>query len=240
MATGAWACRCGWHGGHQLTSNTAVCLQAALPAAVCRRQGGVTTAAPQRRCPRIHRTGRPHTRAVARSVRASSMGASQHHNPALGCLSVIYLLSAPGSAVGPLVASLPPPLCRALAPRLYLHPRVLRGGLTRQCEARGLVGPRGCTSTPAAACLRNPHFHGRRTAAHWWLRRGTATRALVLVVAHALDKSSGRPLASGMGRSARHTAVLGLPAPPSGPRFRRAKTRPKTTHRAISWALYEP
>ena len=66
-------------------------------------------------------------------------------------------------------------------PRLYLRPRALRGGLTRQCGARGLVGSRGCTSTPAATCPRNPHFHGRRTAAHWWLRRGTATRALVLV-----------------------------------------------------------
>ena len=109
------------------------------------------------------------------------MGASQHHNPVLGCLSVIYLLSAPGSAVGPQVASHAPPLCLSLAPRLYLRPRALRGGLMRQCKARGLVGPRGCTSTPAAACLSNPHFHGRRTAAHWWLRRGTATRALVLV-----------------------------------------------------------
>ena len=109
------------------------------------------------------------------------VGASQHHNPVLGCLSVIISLSAPGSAVGPQVASHAPLLCRALAPRLYLRPRALRGGLTRQCEARGLVGSRGCTSTPAATCLRNPHFHGRRTAAHWWLRRGTATRALVLV-----------------------------------------------------------
>ena len=99
----------------------------------------------------------------------------------LGCLSVTYLLSAPGSAVGPLVASHPLPLCRALAPRPYRHPRALRGDLMRQCEARGVVGLRDCTSTPAAACLRNPHFHGRRTAAHWWLRRGTATRALVLV-----------------------------------------------------------
>ena len=44
-------------------------------------------------------------------------------------------------------------------------------------------------------------------------------------VAHALDKGSGRPLASGMGRSARHTAVLGLPAPPSGPHFRLTNTR---------------
>ena len=94
----------------------------------------------------------------------SRMGASQHHNPALGCLSVIYLLSAPGSAVGPQVASHAPPLCLSLAPRLYLRPRALRGGLTRQCEARGVVGLRGCTSTPAATCLCNHHIF---MAAEW-------------------------------------------------------------------------
>ena len=80
-----------------------------------------------------------------------------------------------------LVASLPLPLRRALAPWPHRRPQALRGGLTRQCGARGLVGSRGCTSTPAATCLRNPYFHGLSAAAHWWLQRGTATRALVLV-----------------------------------------------------------
>ena len=47
-------------------------------------------------------------------------------------------------------------------------------------------------------------------------------------VAHALDKGSGRPLASGMGRSARHTAVIGLPAPPSGPFFGGRKSDQKS------------
>ena len=147
---------------------------------------------PPTRCPRIHRTGRPHTRAVARAVRPSSMGASQHYNPALGCLSVIYLLSAPGSAVGPLVASHPLPLCRALAPRLYRRPRALRGGLACQCGAHGLVGSRSCTSTPAATCLCNPHFRGppkgRVKVAVTWHGH---PRPCACGVACALDKGSG-------------------------------------------------
>jgi hypothetical protein len=144
----------------------------------------------------------------------------------LGCLSVTYLLSAPGSAVGPLVASHPLPLCRALAPRLYRRPRALRGGLTHQCGAHGLVGSRSCTSTPAATCLRNPPFRGppkgRVKVAVTWHGH---PRPCACGVACALDKGSGGPLASGMGRSARHTAVLGLPATPSGPHFHLENTR---------------
>ena len=142
----------------QRASNTAMRLQAALPAAVCRRWDGVMTTAPQRRCPRIHPTGRPHTRAVARSARPSSMGASQHHNPALGCLSVIYFLSAPGSAVGPLVTSLPPPLCRALAPRLDLHPRALRGSQHVSLKLVGSWGRAVARPRPPRRACANPIF----------------------------------------------------------------------------------
>ena len=138
----------------------------------------------------------------------------------LECLSATYLLSAPGSAVGPLVKSQPLPLCRALAPWTYRRPRALRGGLARQCGARGLVGSRGCTSTRAATCLRNPHFHGRRTAAHWWLRRGTTTRALVLVVWFmGWIKAMRRSLQAGWGAAQAATAVVGLAHPPSAPLF---------------------
>ena len=155
------------------------------------------------------------------------MGASQHHNPVLGCLSVIYLLSAPGSAVGPLVASLPLPLRRALALWPCRRPRALREGLTRQCAWSSWA--RGVARLHVHArrdVLAQPPFswppNGRALVAATWHGH---PRPCACGVAHALDKGSGRPLASGMGRSARHTAVLGLPAPPSGPHFRLTNTR---------------
>ena len=147
----------------------------------------------------------------------------------LGCLSVTYLLSAPGSAVGPLVASHPLPLSRALAPWPYRRPRALRGGLARQCGAHGLVGSRGCTSTPTATCLRNPLFHGRRTAAHWWLRRGTTTCALVLVVWFmGWIRAMRRPMQAGCGAAQTATAVVGLAHPPSAPLFDGQKVAQKS------------
>ena len=129
----------------------------------------------------VYAAGRPHALNVARLVCLSSHGAYRCHSHCAWVFVGHFSLWPPGSAVGPLVASLLLPLCRALAPWPCRRPRVLRDGLTRQCAARGLVGSCGCTSTLAATCLRNPHFHGRRTAVHWWLRRGTATCARVLV-----------------------------------------------------------
>ena len=138
-----------------------------------------------------------------------------------------FFALAPSPAVGPLVASQPLPLSRALAPWPYCRPRALRGGLARQCGARELLGSRSCTSTPTATCLRNPHLfswppNGRALVAATWHGH---LRPCACGVAHGLDKGSGRPLASGMGRSARHTAVLGFPATPSGPHFRLENTR---------------
>ena len=131
-----------------------------------------------------------------------------------------FFALAPSPAVGPLVASHPLPLGRALAPWPYRRPRALRGGLARQCGAHGLVGLRSCTSTPTTTCLRNPHFHGRRTAAHWWLRRGTTTRALVLVVWFmGWINAMRRPLQAGWGAAQAATAVVGLAHPPSAPLF---------------------
>ena len=137
---------------------TAVCKPAAQTAADCRRQSGVTTAAPANGGPRVRRAGHPHARAMPRTAWQSSPGAYRCHSYCSRCLSALSLLSAPSPAVGRLVASYPPGLCRAFAPRLYLHPHAFWGCQIRQCGARGLVGSRGCTSTPTATCWRNPYF----------------------------------------------------------------------------------
>ena len=97
---------------------TAVCKPAARTAADCRRQSGVTTAAPANGGPRVRRAGNPHARAMPRTAWQSSPGAYRCHSYCSGCLSALSLLSAPSPAVGRLVASYPPG-CVGLSPPGY-------------------------------------------------------------------------------------------------------------------------
>ena len=71
---------------------------------------------------RVRRAGHHHARALPWTAWQCSPGAYRCHFYCSRCLSALSLLSAPVLPSGVSSLHTPPGLCRAFAPRLYLHP----------------------------------------------------------------------------------------------------------------------
>ena len=152
---------------------------------------------------------------------------------------LLSLLLAPSPAVGRLVASHTPGLCRAFAPRPYLH--LTRCGVVQYVSV-GLVGWWG----RVVVRPRPPRRAGATSIL--WPQKG---RALVAVtwhnhmrpcacgVAHALDKGSGAACASGLGRSSSRRGCSRAGAPPSAPLLMSGfwSALCALARKACSWAL---
>ena len=201
----------------RIRPTTAACKPAAQTAADCRRQSGVTTAAPANGGPRVRRAGHPHARAMPRTAWQSSPGAYRCHSYCSRCLSALSLLSAPVLPSG--VSSLhTPPGCVGLLPPGYTCTRT-RFEVVKYVGV-GLVGwwgrvvarprpPRRAGATPISWPPK-----GRALVAVTWHNH---MRPCACGVAHALDKGSGAACASGLGRSSSRRGCSRAGAPPSAP-----------------------
>ena len=202
----------------RIRPTTAACKPAAQTAADCRRQSGVTTAAPANGGPRVRRAGHPHARAMPRTAWQSSPGAYRCHSYCSRCLSALSLLSAPSPAVGRLVASYPPRAVSGFRPPAIPEPsRVLR--LSNTSVWGSWAGGVAWLHVHAHCdVLAQPLFS--------WPPKGRALMAVTwhdhllpcaCGMAHALDQGSGAACASGLGRSSSRRGCSRAGAPPSAP-----------------------